>query len=319
MKFQIRNVRTFIAKFVGIILRNWGGQSIWGLGSIVRMKRESKKLRRNNVENVDAGECLNCTGEKMLHAIFAWGIGKAGLEKILRKLGSWIRTTGINIRRRKRCITRNIARGKLNVKCVSVELGNLIGQDIWWVGSICWGAVVEKLVVMGGVGEDEMKGKHVLLTTIKMFCMHTFPANVKIWIYVYTYHVSDVYRFKSWDCQNEHKINIGTSSWILKLFCFHDMLLWSRGVSSAPQSVWAAFWGLIFVSEAPDVFGGTTNPSVAVAMLETTLVRSAGLAFDFKPSIQELHMGRTRIKNVDCRWMSFSCRYKVIVWRPAWS
>ena len=54
----------------------------------MRMKRESKKLRRNNVENVDAGECLNCTGEKMLHAIFAWVIGKAGLEKILRKLGS---------------------------------------------------------------------------------------------------------------------------------------------------------------------------------------------------------------------------------------
>ena len=150
MKFQIRNVRKFIAKFVGIILRNWGGQSIWGLGSIVRMKRESKKLRRNNVENVDAGECLNCTGEKMLHAIFAWGIGKAGLEKILRKLGSWIRTTGINIRRRKRCITRNIARGKLNVKCVSARLGNVIGQDIWEVRSICWGAVVEKLMGMWG-------------------------------------------------------------------------------------------------------------------------------------------------------------------------
>ena len=152
MKFQIRNVRKFIAKFVGIILRNWGGQSIWGLGSIVRMKRESKKLRRNNVENVDAGECLNCTGEKMLHAIFAWGIGKAGLEKILRKLGSWIRTTGINIRRRKRCIIRNTVRGKLNAKCMSVRLGNVIGQDIWWVGSICWGAVVEELVVMGGWG-----------------------------------------------------------------------------------------------------------------------------------------------------------------------
>ena len=39
------------------------------------MKRESKKLRRNNVENVDAGECLNCTGEKMLHAIFACCLG----------------------------------------------------------------------------------------------------------------------------------------------------------------------------------------------------------------------------------------------------
>ena len=176
MKFQIRNVRTFIAKFVGIMLGNWDGQSIWGLGSIVRMKRESKKLRRNNVENVDAGECLNCTGEKMLHAIFAWGIGKAGLEKILRKLGSWIRTTGINIRRRKRCITRNIARGKLNVKCVSVELGNLIGQDIWWVGSICWGAVVEKLVVMGGVGEDDTKGKVSLITTIVYHILDVRPT-----------------------------------------------------------------------------------------------------------------------------------------------
>ena len=27
---------------------------------------------------------------------------------------------------------------------------------------------MEKLVVMGGVGEDEMKGKHVLLTTVNM-------------------------------------------------------------------------------------------------------------------------------------------------------
>ena len=147
------------------MLGNWGGQSIWWPRSILIMKTEWKKLRKNNVGNVDAGECLNCTGEKMLHAIFAWGIGKAGLEKILRKLGSWIRTTGINIRRRKRCITRNIARGKLNVKCVSVELGNLIGQDIWEVRSICWGAVVEKLVVMGGVGEDDTKGKARLPST----------------------------------------------------------------------------------------------------------------------------------------------------------
>ena len=27
---------------------------------------------------------------------------------------------------------------------------------------------MEKLVVMGGVGEDEMKGKHVLLTTVRL-------------------------------------------------------------------------------------------------------------------------------------------------------
>ena len=33
---------------------------------------------------------------------------------------------------------------------------------------------MEKLVVMGGVGEDEMKGKHVLLTTINRcsVCIH---------------------------------------------------------------------------------------------------------------------------------------------------
>ena len=44
----------------------------------MRMKRESKKLRRNNVENVDAGECLNCTGEKMQHAIFGYRESWAG-------------------------------------------------------------------------------------------------------------------------------------------------------------------------------------------------------------------------------------------------
>ena len=166
MKFQIRNVRKFIAKFVGIILRNWDGQNIWKPRSILRMKREQKKLRKNNVENVDAGECLNYTGEKMLLAIFAWGIGKAGLEKILRKLGTWIGITGLNIGRRKRCITRNIARGKLNVKCVSARLGNVIGQDIWEVRSICWGAVVEKLMLMWGAGEDDTKGRARPMPTI---------------------------------------------------------------------------------------------------------------------------------------------------------
>ena len=45
------------------------------------MKTEWKKLRKNNVENVDAGECLNYTGEKMLLAILAWGKGKLGKEE----------------------------------------------------------------------------------------------------------------------------------------------------------------------------------------------------------------------------------------------
>ena len=108
---------------------------------------------------MDAGECLNYIGEKMLLAMYAWGIGKAGQRRMRRKLGSWIRTTGMNIRRRRRRIIRNIASWKLNVKYVNVEWGNAIGQDIWWVGSICWGAVVEKLMGMwgGGGGWDEGK------------------------------------------------------------------------------------------------------------------------------------------------------------------
>ena len=48
----------------------------------------------------------------------------------------------MNIGMRKRCITRNIVRGKLNVKCVSVKLVNVIGQDIWeleaYVGGWWW-------------------------------------------------------------------------------------------------------------------------------------------------------------------------------------
>ena len=50
--------------------------------------------------------------------------------------------------------------------CVSARLGNVIGQDMWRVGSICWGAVVEKLMVMWRVGEDDTKGRARPLPTI---------------------------------------------------------------------------------------------------------------------------------------------------------
>ena len=71
----------------------------------------------------------------------------------------------MNIGRRKRCTTRNIVSGKLNVKCVSVRLGNVIGQDMWELESICWGAVVEKLMVLWGEVEDETQGRAKLTTT----------------------------------------------------------------------------------------------------------------------------------------------------------
>ena len=212
MKFQIRNVRTFIAKFVGIMLGNWDGQSTWRQRSILKMKREWKKLRKNNVGNVDAGECLSYIGEKMLLAMYAWDIGKVGQRRMRKKLGKWIGTTGINIRRRRESITRNIVRGKLNVKCVSARLGNVIGQDIWELESICWGAVVEKLMVlwgavveklmvmwgevveklmmwgvvveklmmMWGQGEDDTKGRVSLITTVGN---PRIPTEATLWIW----------------------------------------------------------------------------------------------------------------------------------------
>ena len=115
----------------------------------------------------------------MLLAMYAWGIGKAGQRRMRRKLGTWIGITGFYIRRRRR-ITRNIASWKLNVKYVNVEWGNAIGQDIWWVGSICCGAVVEKLTMMWGVGKDEMKGRHGLLTTVYQSILWKWTMNPTI-------------------------------------------------------------------------------------------------------------------------------------------
>ena len=172
------------------MLGNWDGQSTWRQRSILKMKREWKKLRKNNVGNVDAGECLSYIGEKMLLAMYAWDIGKVGQRRMRKKLGKWIGTTGINIRRRRESITRNIVRGKLNVKYVSVEWGNVIGQDIWEVRSICLGVVVEKLMGMWGVEEDDTKGRARLPSTI-------------IYIYIYTHWVCSLVRTESTKRMNQ--------------------------------------------------------------------------------------------------------------------
>ena len=39
---------------------------------------------------------------------------------------------------------------------------------------------MEKLVVMGGVGEDEMKGKHVLLTTYTYIVRSILVSRAKL-------------------------------------------------------------------------------------------------------------------------------------------
>ena len=73
------------------------------------------------------------------------------------------------------------------MKCVSVRLGNVIGQDIWELGSICWGAVVEKLMLMWGVWEDDTKGKHNPFTTstytVVAFSRHLRHTNYQPVVY----------------------------------------------------------------------------------------------------------------------------------------
>ena len=138
------------------------------LGWAKHLKTKKHRENEKGVEEVEKKQCRKCG---------CWRVRKlyrgenATCNICLGNRESWAgknpeKVRGLNIGRRKRCITRNIARGKLNVKCVSARLGNVIGQDIWEVRSICWGAVVEKLMVMWGRGEDKTKGKHSPFTTV---------------------------------------------------------------------------------------------------------------------------------------------------------
>ena len=113
MKFQTRNVRKFIAKFVGIILRNWDGPKHLRSRKHVDNEHGVEEVEKKQMWMLESA--WKYTGEKMLLAILAWGIGKAGQRRMRRKLGSWIRITGMNIRRRKRCITKGYSR--LEIEC----------------------------------------------------------------------------------------------------------------------------------------------------------------------------------------------------------
>ena len=54
---------------------------------------------------------------------------------------------------------------------------------------------MEKLVVMGGVGEDEMKGKHVLLTTIiYIYIFYSYPIFIFMF-FLYFYHFIHLVHF----------------------------------------------------------------------------------------------------------------------------
>ena len=88
MKFQIRNVRKFIAKFCRHNIKKLE----WAKHLRTRKHIENEK----GVEEVEKKQCWKCRcwrvlelySEKMLHAMFDWGKGKTGRRRMRRKLGS---------------------------------------------------------------------------------------------------------------------------------------------------------------------------------------------------------------------------------------
>ena len=58
----------------------------WAKHLKTKKHRENEKgveeVEKNNVGNVDAGECLSYIGEKMLLAMYAWDIGKVGQRRM---------------------------------------------------------------------------------------------------------------------------------------------------------------------------------------------------------------------------------------------
>ena len=67
-----------------------------------------KKLRRSNVVNVEGIRCWKCSVGQMLLVMYALLIGKNGQIVFQKKLGNCRGNMGKNIRRRKRCIIKNI-------------------------------------------------------------------------------------------------------------------------------------------------------------------------------------------------------------------
>ena len=93
-------------------------------------------LKLYRVENVTCNICL--------------GYRESWAGKNPEKVRDMNRNYWAEHREEKKVYNKEYSQRKLNVKCVSVRLGNVIGQDIWELESICWGAVVEKLMVIWG-------------------------------------------------------------------------------------------------------------------------------------------------------------------------
>ena len=118
----------------------------------------------------------------------------------------------------------NTSQGKLNVKCVSVRLGNVIGQDMWELESICWGAVVEKLMVLWGEVEDETQGRaklttpdvhHPIMSAVPSISLPLFLTCWCLWMINFFY-ISFAWKIRPSDLFGYLLYNIFDSS-----TCFH--------------------------------------------------------------------------------------------------
>ena len=88
-------------------------------------------MRKNNVENVDAGECLNYTGEKC-YLQYLLGYRESWAKKNEEKIRVMNKNYWDEHKGEKKVYNKEYCQREVDCEvCVSVELGNVIGQDIW--------------------------------------------------------------------------------------------------------------------------------------------------------------------------------------------
>ena len=130
------------------------------LGWAKHLKTKKHIENEKGVEEVEKKHCWKCRcwrvlelyrGENATCNVYL-GYRESWAKKNEEKVREMNRNYWDKHKEEKREYNKEYSQRKLNVKCVSARLGNVIGQDIWEVRSICRGAVVEELVVMGGGG-----------------------------------------------------------------------------------------------------------------------------------------------------------------------
>ena len=115
----------------------------------------------NGVEEVEKKQCWKCGCWRVLELYrgenatcnVCLGYRESWAKKNEEKVRVMNRNYWDEHREEKKVYNKEYSQREVDCEvCVDVGLGNVIGQDIWELESICWGAVVEKLMGMWGAG-----------------------------------------------------------------------------------------------------------------------------------------------------------------------